>query len=165
MLKWVIPGLLVAMTWCGDAQAVQLPSVEKLIQDHDANGDGKLEAGEVKGSSFARQFSRWDVDGDGYVNGSDIIKFRAKFGIRADGSKTARRPNSQRGPAARNPATPRAVQLLPVPATDELKRVDSTTKLTRSERKNSAYVLNQPAGIARGLLPCAARGTEQRPPL
>ncbi len=141
MLNRVIFWLLIAMIWCGGAQAAQLPSVEKLIKDHDANGDGKLEAGEVKASSFARQFPRWDVDGDGYVNGSDIIKFRAKFGIRADGSKVADSPNTQRAPATRKPATPSAVQMLPIPAADELQRADSTTRLTPSERKNSAYIL------------------------
>ena len=61
MLKRVHFGMLIAMIWCGGALAAQLPSVEKLIEDHDANGDGKLEASEVKGASFAKQFPRWDV--------------------------------------------------------------------------------------------------------
>ncbi|PHR95017.1 MAG: hypothetical protein COA78_31000 [Blastopirellula sp.] len=124
---------LIAVIWCGGTQAAELPSVEKLIQDHDTNGDGKLQANEVKQSSIARQFPRWDVDGDGYVNDSDIIKFRAKFGIRADGSKVTDSP--------RKPATPSAIKMLPIPAVNELQRADSTTTLSPSERKNSAYIL------------------------
>lgn len=150
MLKRVHFGMLIAMIWCGGALAAQLPSVEKLIEDHDANGDGKLEASEVKGASFAKQFPRWDVDGDGYVIGSDIIKFRAKFGIRADGSKVGDSPRSLGAPATRKSTPPSAAPLLPVPTADKLKRADSTTRLTPSERRNSAYILktqpHQPSG-------------------
>ncbi|MGY8770052.1 MAG: hypothetical protein ACKVH8_16670 [Pirellulales bacterium] len=132
---------LIAMIWCGGTQAAELPSVEKLIQSHDANSDGKLQADEVKGSSVARQFSRWDVDGDGFVNDSDIIKFRAKFGIRANGTKITDSPKTPGAPTTRKPATPSVIKMLPIPAANELQRADSTTTLSPSERKNSAYIL------------------------
>ena len=135
MLIRVAPWLLVAIVACSGVQAQQLPSVEKLIADHDANGDGKLDANEVKGSTFARQFSRWDVDADGFVNAADIIKFRARFGIAPDGSRIG--------------ATP-VPKMLPVPAVDDLKRADSGTQLTRSERRNSAYVLKTARHLANG---------------
>jgi len=141
MLKPFILGLLVTCLLCSGAKAQQLPSVDKLVEDHDANGDGKLEAGEVKGSSFARQFSRWDGDGDGFVSGDDIIKFRAKFGIAADGSRLGNRGNGVNRPRPGRPAAAATVPMLPVPSTDELKRADSTTVLTASERRNSAYIL------------------------
>ncbi|MDP6556102.1 MAG: hypothetical protein QGG71_15645 [Pirellulaceae bacterium] len=155
MLIRVIPWLLVAMIACSSVQAQQLPSqqlpsVEKLIADHDANGDGKLDANEVKGSTFARQFSRWDVDADGFVKAADIIKFRARFGIAADGSRIGATPVPRRVPAVRKSPTPPAAEMLPVPAVDDLKRADSGTRLTRSERKNSAYVLKTAPHLANG---------------
>ena len=135
MLIRIMRWLLVAMLACSSARAQQLPSVKKLIADHDANGDGKLAADEVKGSTFARQFSRWDFDADGFVKSAEIIRFRARYGIAPDGSKIGVPPNAR---------------MLPVPAVDELKRADASTQLARSERRNSAYVLKTSRHLANG---------------
>lgn len=136
MSRPIILLLLVAICWCGSANAQGLPSVEKLISDHDTNGDGKLEINEVNETPLVRKFSRWDSDGDGVVLASEIIKYRAKFGIAADGSKLAQAkpPRGKNGTEAKS-------KLLPVPMPTELTRADSKTQLTRLERKNSAYVL------------------------
>ena len=124
MIYRITQVFLVAVICCVGTNAAELPSVKMLIQDHDTNGDGKLEAVEVKKSSIAKQFSRWDVDGNGFVDDSEIIKFRAKFGIKADGTL-----------ATRKPATPSEIKMLPIPSVSELQRADSTTTLSPSERK------------------------------
>ena len=42
---------------------------------------------EVVGSRYASQYPRWDVDGDGQVSRADLIQFRKRFGIAADGTQ------------------------------------------------------------------------------
>lgn len=137
MLKRVLYGFLIAMFSHSAGHAQQLPSVEKLIQDHDHNNDGKLEAGELRGSSFVRQLSGWDADRDGFASSSEIIVYRAKFGIAADGTQIPGRPARGAQSRMKSPLS----QMLPVPAADDLTRADATTKLTAFERRNSAYVL------------------------
>ena len=115
--------VLLANSLC-QAQA-QLPSVASVMEQYDGDQDGALTLEEVAGSRYARQFSRWDADQDGSVFAKDIIAYRQRFGIAADGTRT---------PVGRPRFT--------VPDVDELPRVDRTTRLPRSAAQNSAYILN-----------------------
>ena len=66
----------------------QQPHVEDLLKQLDTNSDGWISKTEVaKNQRYARQFPRWDTDGDAKVTKKDIVAFRAKFGIAADGTR------------------------------------------------------------------------------
>ena len=83
----------VMSVFASDAEAQsRLPSVAKIMEQHDGDQDGRLTSAEVAGSQYARQFSRWDGDQDGKVSREDIVRFRRRFGIAADGSRLARPP-------------------------------------------------------------------------
>jgi hypothetical protein len=58
--------MVVSTSYVGYAQGQQ-PPVTEIYKNHDGNKDGLLEASEVTGSRYARQFARWDVNGDNKV--------------------------------------------------------------------------------------------------
>ncbi len=126
----ICPTLLMVVSTCcvGHAQGQQ-PPVTEIYKTYDGNNDGVLEAGEVVGSRYARQFPRWDVDGDKKVSPQEVIAFRRRFGIAADGTML-------RAPAQKT-ATPEFV----VPEIADLKRVGKGVRLTREDARNSAFVL------------------------
>ncbi|MGB0759963.1 MAG: hypothetical protein ACPGPS_10505 [Rubripirellula sp.] len=107
----------------------QQPPVTEIYKIHDANSDGTLDANEVAGSRYARQFPRWDVDGDKKVTPQEVIAFRRRFGIAADGTML-------RVPAQKSEA-PRFV----VPEIADLKRIGKGVRLSRDDARNSAFVL------------------------
>ena len=74
--------MVVSTSSVGYAQGQQ-PPVTEIYKNHDGNKDGLLEAGEVTGSRYARQFPRWDVNGDQKVSPQEVIAFRKRFGIAA----------------------------------------------------------------------------------
>lgn len=125
--KPVILLLIIALS-AGRAKSQQ-PPVEEIYKTYDLNSDGLLEANEVAGSRYARQFSRWDVDGDLKVSQKEVIDFRRRFGIAADGSML-------RSAAPRVPQ-----QRFLVPDISELVRVEPGVALTREVARNSAFVL------------------------
>ena len=108
----------------------QQPHVDTLWKNLDTNGDGTLTQSEVaKNQRYSRQFPRWDSDGDGEVSKQDIIEFRAKFGIAADGTMI-------HGDVAKQPKPS-----LTIPDVSSLARMDKQTKLDRNTAANSQYVL------------------------
>ena len=100
------------------------PPVSEVFKTYDADNDGVLDAGEVAGSRYARQFPRWDVNRDSKVSTAEVIAFRRKFGIAADGT------------VLRTP-----VQTFVVPDIDDLKRVTKGSRLPREDARNSAFLL------------------------
>ena len=121
--------LALSIALAGHVQGQQ-PPVTDIYRKYDSNRDGVLEATEVSGSRYARQFPRWDVDGDAKVPPEEVIAFRKRFGIAADG--TMLRPN---GPA---PVMPKFT----VPEISDLKRISKGTRLMREDARNSAFVLS-----------------------
>lgn len=132
---------LLVVAWChvGRGQG-QKPPVTEIYKTYDGNNDGVLEANEVASSRYARQFPRWDVDGDKKVSPKEVIAFRHRFGIAADG--TIMRP----------PAQNLNSKELVVPAIADLKRVHEGVRLSREDARNSAFVL--------GTEPHAVDGTQ-----
>jgi len=99
----------------------QQPHVEDLLKQLDTNSDGWLSKTEVaKNQRYARQFPRWDTDGDAKVTKKDIVAFRAKFGIAADGTRLRGGNSDQPSPK------------LMIPKVSDLTRVDKQTRLNRS---------------------------------
>ena len=85
--------LIFLLAVCGLAEssfsqsAGRYPSVASIFDDLDVDQDQVLTKVEVVGSRYANQYRRWDVDGDGQVSRADVIKFRKRFGIAADGTQ------------------------------------------------------------------------------
>ena len=119
--------LALSIALAGHVQGQQ-PPVTDIYRKYDSNRDGVLEATEVSGSRYARQFPRWDVDGDAKVPPEEVIAFRKRFGIAADG--TMLRPNGSA------PVTPKFT----VPEISDLKRISKGTRLMREDARNSAFV-------------------------
>ena len=67
-------------------QQSRRPTVTALMKQYDNDKNGVLGREEVEKNSFARQFDRWDADADGRVSNRDIVAFRLRFGIAADGT-------------------------------------------------------------------------------
>jgi len=103
----------------------RLPSVSDFMEKNDANKDGVLTKDEVADTNFKRQFARWDADKDGKVSAKDIVRFRARFGIGADGSKKPARPATK----------------FVIPEIDSLPRIDGKTRPSREQARNSAFIL------------------------
>ena len=117
-----------------------IPHVDEMLKQYDLDRNGSLTTAEVEGSRFARQFSRWDTDGDGAVSREAIIKFRAKFGIAADGSQMKKTPSLSK------PAPERSLK---IPSIESLLRVDRDHPPSRQLSSNSEYVLRtQPHEVA-----------------
>ena len=140
-MRFLIFSLLLFVSTCcvGHVQGQQAP-VTEIYKTHDGNEDGVLESEEVAGTRYARQFPRWDVDGDKKVSPQEVIVFRRRFGIAADGTML-RAPAPKLGP-----------KTLVVPEIDDLKRVKKGTRLLREDARNSAFVL--------GTIPHAVEGTQ-----
>ncbi len=100
------------------------PSVASIMKQYDGNQDGTLTQSEIAKSKYARQFPRWDKNGDGKVSAEDVIAFRRRFGIAADGTLLSAQP-----------------QELKIPDIEDLTRVDRTHRPTRQAAQHSAYVL------------------------
>ncbi|MDE0864856.1 MAG: hypothetical protein OSA98_13780 [Rubripirellula sp.] len=100
------------------------PAVSDVYKEYDSNQDGVLDAKEVAGSRYARQFPRWDVNRDNKVSSDEVIAFRRKFGIAADGTLLK---SPQRA--------------FVVPEIDDLKRVTKGVSLPREDARNSAFLL------------------------
>ncbi len=117
------------------AQAQTQPHVDEIVKSLDKNEDGFLTKDEVAGNArYARQFARWDADGDGQVSKADIVKFRAGFGIAADGSSLRARRNRNA------PAQP-----FTIPDVESLTRVGKGTRLSRAVSSNSQFILKTEA--------------------
>lgn len=107
------------------------PHVDEVMKSLDANKDGSLSNEEVaKSRQYSRQFPRWDTDNDGEVSRADIVKFRARFGIMADGTRRRREANEN---TATRPFT--------IPDIDSLPRIGKGTRLNRAAAANSQFVL------------------------
>ena len=120
--------MIVSTSYVGYAQGKQ-PPVTEIYKNYDGNKDGMLEANELTGSRYARQFPRWDINGDQKVFPQEIVAFRKRFGIAADG--TLLRVQTQKiGP-------PKFV----IPRMSELKRLKKGVPLSREEARNSAFLL------------------------
>ncbi len=124
---WPLAPMLAALTLfftqVGIAQN-KYPSVAEIIKRYDADKDGELARDEVAKSSYARQFPRWDADSSGKVSAKEIIAFRSRFGIAADGSMLR---------------TERPAFSIPDPS--DLTRVDRSHRPSRRDMTNSAFVL------------------------
>lgn len=118
------------------AIAQSVPHVDALIKSLDTNNDGSLTKNEVaKNARYLAQFPRWDTDQDGKVSNADIVKFRAKFGIAADGTRLKTSPRGK--PAAgTSPA-----KAFTIPDVESLARVGKGTRMDRSVAANSQFVL------------------------
>jgi tetratricopeptide (TPR) repeat protein len=66
--------------------AAGLPSVTAIMKRYDGDRNGVLSRKEVDGPSHVRQFVRWDTNRDGLVSNRDIVAFRLRFGMAADGT-------------------------------------------------------------------------------
>ncbi len=132
-MKIFVIGLITLITACSTCCAQQsIPHVDELMKQYDLDRNGALTAAEVEGSRYARQYTRWDIDSDGSVSKEDVIQFRAKFGIAADGSQMSR-PSSL--PKSTSPRS------LKIPSIESLLRVDRDHLPTRQLSSNSEYVL------------------------
>ena len=120
--------MVVSTSYVGYAQGQQ-PPVTEIYKNHDGNNDGVLEASEVAGSRYAKQFPRWDVNGDQKVSPQEVVAFRKRFGIAADGTMLRAQKQKMR--------TPKFV----VPQIAELKRLKKGVPLLRKEARNSAFLL------------------------
>ncbi|MDA7901828.1 hypothetical protein N9B48_02265, partial [bacterium] len=126
-------GLITLITACSTCCAQQsIPHVDELMKQYDLDRNGALTAAEVEGSRYARQYARWDADSDGSVSKEDVIQFRAKFGIAADGSRMSK-PSSL--------PKPESSRSLKIPSIESLLRVDRNHLPTRQLSANSEYVL------------------------
>jgi hypothetical protein len=101
------------------------PTVASIIKQYDANQDAELTKEEVADSRYARQFSRWDTDNDGKVSEKDVIAFRRRFGIAADGSML---------PTQQSEFT--------IPDIDDLPRATANGRLPGRAMRESAYILS-----------------------
>lgn len=127
LICFTLPMLVSA---CGVGHALgQQPPVTEIYKIYDGNNDGVLEVTEVAGSRYARQFPRWDVDGDKQVSPTEIIAFRRRFGIAADGTML------------RAPTRKEGSKKFVVPDIAGLKRVRKGVSLSRDDARNSAFVL------------------------
>lgn len=130
ILLTLILFLLVAPTFA------QQPHVDSIIRTYDVDSDGLLTQEEVaKSSRYSRQFRRWDTDKDGKVSKEDIVAFRAKFGIAADGSSLKDEPKHSE-------PSPSSTKEFSVPDIASLVRVNKQTKLSRNLAANSQYLLD-----------------------
>lgn len=130
--------LMVVPTCCVGHVMGQQPPVTDIYKKYDANNDGVLEAAEVSGSRYARQFPRWDVDGDKQVSPGEVISFRRRFGIAADGTML------------RAPVQKQGLQRFVVPEISELKRIKKGVSLSRDDARNSAFVLGTEPHTVKG---------------
>ncbi|MGB0599714.1 MAG: hypothetical protein ACPGLY_23770 [Rubripirellula sp.] len=99
------------------------PSVSAIMEQHDVDQDGFLTAEEVVGSGYARQFPRWDHDQNGKVSPADVVRFRRRFGIAADGSMLGER------------------ETLVIPEINDLPRIDREHRPSQQAMRQSAYIL------------------------
>lgn len=131
--------IIVVPTAAVAAQAQQQPHVDEIIKSLDENKDGFLTKHEVASNArYERQFPRWDSDSDGRVSKEDIVRFRARFGIAADGGRVRARGN-------RNPAA----QPFTIPDVESLTRVGKGTRLSRAVASNSQFILKtEPHDVA-----------------
>ncbi|MEE2639506.1 MAG: hypothetical protein VX768_02660 [Planctomycetota bacterium] len=114
--------------------ASQQPAVDSILDRFDTNQDGFLNEKEVQSSTrYSRQFPRWDTDRDGKVNRGDIIRFRAKFGIAADGSRIPSGGGS-RGTAGSSNG-------LVIPDISKLIRADQKTPVPAHLASQSQYIV------------------------
>ena len=110
-------------------QAQNQPHVDQLIESLDIDKDGSLSKDEAaKNARYARQFSRWDADGDGKVSKKEIVKYRAKFGITADGSSL-------------RPTRDSSAKPFTIPDVESLRRVGKGTRVNRAVASNSQFIL------------------------
>ncbi len=109
----------------------RLPSVDEIMERYDRDKDGELTRHEVQTSRFAGQFDRWDADQDGKVNATDVIRYRARFGIAADGGTLKGTP----GRKANRKET------FAVPRLQDLPRVTREHPPNADQRSQSAFVL------------------------
>ena len=125
-MRFMIPAMgMLAVTFNSVCLAQgRQPPVSEVFKTYDTNKDSFLDAGEVAGSRYARQFPRWDVNRDAKVSTEEVIAFRRKFGIAADGTLL-------RAPA----------QTFVVPDIEDLKRVTKGSRLPREDARNSAFLL------------------------
>jgi len=56
------------------------------MKRYDGDRNGVLSRKEVESTSHVRQFVRWDTNRDGLVSNRDIVAFRLRFGMAADGT-------------------------------------------------------------------------------
>lgn len=130
------------------ALAQSQPHVDDIFKKLDADADGLLSKDEVKNSGrFERQFSRWDTDRDGSVSKQEVIAFRAKFGIAADGSSLKK---DKPAPSRRLEKTPEDAGKFSIPDVASLTRVDKNTRLNRQFASNSQFVLATPKHAVAG---------------
>ncbi len=123
---------LIAATQTSPADS-KLPSVDQLIENHDKNEDGKLTLDEVTGTQFERQFPRWDTNNNRSVTDREIIAFRKRFGIAADGSQI-KKPSPE----------------FVIPDIDDLPLMGPNTRLSQYAAENSAYILRTEPHAVKG---------------
>jgi len=100
------------------------PAVAEIVKQYDADKSGDLTLKEMAKSRYARQFLRWDANNDGKVTSKEIVAFRKRFGIAADGSMLE----------SKQPA-------FTIPNAADLTRIDRNRRPSRRDMANSAYVL------------------------
>ncbi len=93
------------------------------MQQHDGDQNSFLTAKEVAGSRYAGQFARWDHDKDGKVSLADVVRFRRRFGIAADGSMLAKG------------------ETLVIPEIKDIPRVDRAHRPSQTAMRQKTYVL------------------------
>ncbi len=124
---------------CGSVPAQDQPHVDEIFKALDSNHDGLISKEEVvKSGRYARQHPRWDADKNGEASKLEVIKFRAKFGIAADGSRISNAPRRNSSPRSMKPLSEREFS---IPDVANLKRVGEGTKLDRAVASNSQFVL------------------------
>ena len=122
--------ILLAIVWIQPGAAQNpYPSVSEIIKQYDRDKDGRLSGEEVARGTYARQFRRWDVDRDDVVSAADIVRFRRRFGIAADGSRIADDSRTQRK------------RSLDLPNIGELPRVDRDHRPPPQAARQSAFIL------------------------
>lgn len=137
LLKTFILLIVVTVCYLGNVQGQQPPVIE-IYKTYDENKDGVLEANEVANSRYGRQFSRWDVDGDKKVSPQEVIAFRRRFGIAADGTMLQ--------VSAQN-ANPKK---LVVPEIADLIRVNKGVRPAREDARNAAFVIETKSHAVNG---------------
>ena len=63
-------------------------SLDALFAALDKNHDGKISKDEATGA-YARRFSQWDADGDGFATREEIRNYRLRLGIDDSGQRIA----------------------------------------------------------------------------
>ncbi|MEM6688076.1 MAG: hypothetical protein AAF664_01530 [Planctomycetota bacterium] len=113
------------------------PLVDDLIKSLDINQDGKLTANEVaENKRYSKQFPRWDTDEDQVVSREDIVAFRYRFGISADGTPLRRsRSDGSRGPGG--VSVP-----FNIPDIGDLSRIGKGRRPSSIEAQHSQYLLS-----------------------